>query len=189
MSLSVGDIFEDYVESLTNLPSEIDQNMHELRSMDEDFQRHRETYAKHKRSYLKMLRSSTLSSPTTPSPTTPTSTVHMTTSRMQLEKDYKTAIQKQDQKIELAMRMYDLVSRHIERIDSQMVQNNITPTNDWMYQQKNNNNSIHHHSNNSSSIHLSSSNHTLSHSSSNTSITSNSRKSSQWDNWHSDGKN
>lgn len=55
---SVADIFEDYVESkrmlmssicfflthcilpgLQNLPSEIDQNMHELRSMDEEFQR------------------------------------------------------------------------------------------------------------------------------------------------------
>lgn len=65
MSASVADIFEEYVESkviskmaaflffsymsflllslvcigLQNLPSEIDQNMHELRSMDEEFQR------------------------------------------------------------------------------------------------------------------------------------------------------
>lgn len=61
MSLSVADIYEDYLESkktlqlcissrnnfifnflhflgLQNLPSEIDQNMHELRRMDDDLQ-------------------------------------------------------------------------------------------------------------------------------------------------------
>ncbi|KAL1930383.1 hypothetical protein VTP01DRAFT_10545 [Rhizomucor pusillus] len=109
MSVSIADIFEDYVESLQNLPSEIDQNMRELRGMDEEFQRIRETYTKHRRSYAKALRSGAL-------PQTP----QLTASRQQVEKEFKKAIQKQDQKIELAMRMYDLVSRQIERIDSQM---------------------------------------------------------------------
>lgn len=69
----------------------------------------RETYTKHRRSYAKALRSGAL-------PQTP----QLTASRQQVEKEFKKAIQKQDQKIELAMRMYDLVSRQIERIDSQM---------------------------------------------------------------------
>ncbi|KAG0174657.1 hypothetical protein DFQ28_005251 [Apophysomyces sp. BC1034] len=112
MSVSVADIFEDYVESLQNLPAEVDQNMHELRRMDEDFQRFRELYTKHRRHYVKHLR-------TSPS----ASSMNLVASRLQLEKDYKSAVHKQEQKIELALRMYDLVSRHIERIDSQMAKN------------------------------------------------------------------
>ncbi|KAI8062310.1 uncharacterized protein B0P05DRAFT_556512 [Gilbertella persicaria] len=118
MSASVADIFEDYVESLQNLPSEIDQNMHELRSMDEEFQRFREIYTKHRRSYSKMYR-------------TGSNSVNLPAARQQLEKDYKLAIQKQDQKIDLTKRMYDLVSRHIERIDSQMAKSDIADV-DWM---------------------------------------------------------
>ncbi|KAI8088819.1 uncharacterized protein BX664DRAFT_331465 [Halteromyces radiatus] len=183
MSLSVGDIFEEYIESLTNLPSEIDQNMHELRSMDEDFQRHRDAYSKHKRSYLKLIRTnnstSTSSSPSTPSPG---STVHMTTSRSVLEKDYKLAIQKQDQKIELAMRMYDLVSRHIERIDSQMAQNNISITmpNEWIQQRQQHHRSTL-HTNGSSTTHLASSSALE-----NVSVYQ-SRKGPHWDDWRGDG--
>ncbi|KAI7862601.1 hypothetical protein BDF14DRAFT_1523090 [Spinellus fusiger] len=144
MNVSVADIFEEYVESLQNLPSEIDQNMHELRSMDEEFQRIREIYTKYRRSYTRSLRLANTSSPSTPmSPSpgsTPASTLSSTlsstqatiaASRTQLEKDYKAAIQKQDQKIELALRMYDLVSRHIERIDSQMAKSGVTEG-DWI---------------------------------------------------------
>lgn len=54
----------------------------------------------------------------------------MITSKYQLEKDYKLALQKQDQKIDLTKKMYDLISRHIERIDSQMEKNDIGD--DWM---------------------------------------------------------
>ncbi|KAI8138762.1 hypothetical protein BJV82DRAFT_522916 [Fennellomyces sp. T-0311] len=125
MSVSVADIFEDYVESLQNLPGEIDQNMQELRNMDEDFQRIRETYTKHRRSYAKVLRSSATTS-------TP---VNLVASRMQLDKEYRKAVQKQDQKIELALRMYDLVSKHIERIDSQMAKSGIDGG-DWISGQR-----------------------------------------------------
>ncbi|KAI8344126.1 hypothetical protein BC941DRAFT_365302 [Chlamydoabsidia padenii] len=132
MSLSVGEIFDDYVDSLANLPSEIDQSLRELGRMDEVFQRHKEAYVKQKRPYLKMIRNNatmtngTLTkSPTTPSPS---STVSTTQAWTQIDNDYKTALQKQDQKIDLARQMYDLVSRHIERIDSQMAQNNISLT-------------------------------------------------------------
>ncbi|KAL0088308.1 hypothetical protein J3Q64DRAFT_1725028 [Phycomyces blakesleeanus] len=132
MSISVADIFEEYVESLQNLPSEIDQNMHELRSMDEEFQRIRETYTKHRRSYTKLLKLSSAASPTTPLPSSQTvNPANTTASRLQLEKDYRAAVQKQDQKIELALRMYDLVSRHIERIDSQMAKSGVTEG-DWI---------------------------------------------------------
>jgi hypothetical protein len=57
----------------------------------------------------------------------------LTAARLQLEKDYKLAVQKQDQKIDLTKRMYDLVSRHIERIDSQMAKSDISDV-DWMGQ-------------------------------------------------------
>ncbi|ORY89230.1 hypothetical protein BCR43DRAFT_500112 [Syncephalastrum racemosum] len=142
MSVSVADIFEDYVESLQNLPAEIDQNMHELRSMDEEFQHIRDAYTKHRRSHAKVLRANTAaaaaSGGSTPPPNntnnnnlnggSPTS---LAQSRQQLDKEYKQAVQKQDQKIELAMRMYDLVSRHIERIDSQMAKSGINDG-DWI---------------------------------------------------------
>ncbi|CEP14397.1 hypothetical protein [Parasitella parasitica] len=120
MSTSVADIYEDYLESLQNLPSEIDQNMHELRRMDDDLQKFRETYTKHKRSYVKQYKSSPNSN-----------SMNLAATRLQLEKDYKTAMQKQDQKIELAMRMYDLVSRHIERLDSQVTKSGLSES-DWI---------------------------------------------------------
>ncbi|ORZ24491.1 hypothetical protein BCR42DRAFT_403057 [Absidia repens] len=225
MSLSVGEIFDEYVDSLTNLPSEIDQNMQELRSMDEDFQRHRDAYAKEKRTYLKMLRTSvnnlTLTtsvngpgmSPTTPSPTSTTAPSNSTPTtpspelRSQLEKDYKTAIQKQDQKIELAMRMYDLVSRHIERIDSQMAQNNISitlpgDTSQQHQQHRSNYNgahrslassgSTHHHgtralSTSSMSIPMLENSLSHHHSRSPSNANTTSRKTPHWDDWRGDG--
>ncbi|KAI7858880.1 hypothetical protein BDC45DRAFT_497821 [Circinella umbellata] len=121
MSMSIADIFEDYVESLQNLPGEIDQNMQELRNMDEEFQRIRETYTKLRRSYTKVLRNNNNAN---------TSSISFTQSRSQLDKEYKKAVNKQDQKIELALRMYDLVSKHIERIDSQMAKSGIDG--DWI---------------------------------------------------------
>ncbi|KAG1376217.1 hypothetical protein G6F61_007787 [Rhizopus arrhizus] len=117
--MSIADIFEDYVESLQNLPYEIDQNMQELRRMDEEFQRFRDTYTRHKRIYAKLYKSNTGPSDTS-----------LIASKYQLEKDYKLALQKQDQKIDLTKKMYDLISRHIERIDSQMAKNDIGD--DWM---------------------------------------------------------
>ncbi|KAI9251823.1 hypothetical protein BDA99DRAFT_521269 [Phascolomyces articulosus] len=119
MSMSIADIFEDYVESLQNLPGEIDQNMQELRNMDEEFQRIRETYTKLRRSHSKVLRTNNANPP-----------ANFAQSRTQLDKEYKKAVQKQDQKIELALRMYDLVSKHIERIDSQMAKSGIDG--DWI---------------------------------------------------------
>lgn len=127
MSTSVADIFEDYLESLQNLPSEIDQNMHELRRMDDDLQKFKETYTKHKRSYVKQFKSSANSN---------SNSMNLVATRLQLEKDYKTAMQKQDQKIELAMRMYDLVSRHIERLDSQVTKSGLSES-DWISQRSN----------------------------------------------------
>ncbi|SAM05910.1 hypothetical protein [Absidia glauca] len=151
MSLTIGEIFDEYVDSLANLPSEVDQNMQELRNMDEEFQRQRDTYAKHKRTYLKALRNSQLNSigegasPTTPSPSSSSSPYPPPSaeSRTRLSNEYKTAVEMQDRKIELAMRMYDLISRHIERIDSQLTQNNISITVDGQQQQHQNHHNQH----------------------------------------------
>lgn len=62
--------------------------------------------------------------------------MNLVATQLQLEKDYKTAMQKQDQKIELAMRMYDLVSRHIERLDSQVTKSGLSES-DWISQRSN----------------------------------------------------
>lgn len=62
--------------------------------------------------------------------------MNLVATRLQLEKDYKTAMQKQDQKIELAMRMYDLVSRHVERLDSQVTKSGLSES-DWISQRPN----------------------------------------------------
>ncbi|CEG68937.1 Putative Piso0_004049 protein [Rhizopus microsporus] len=118
MSLSIADVFEDYIESLQNLPFEVDQNMQELRRMDDDLQKYREEYLKSKRLYMKQCRSSSNS-------------INLAPARLQLEHEFKTAMQKQDQKIELAMKMYDLVSRHIERLDSQVLKTGISEA-DWV---------------------------------------------------------
>ncbi|ORX59443.1 hypothetical protein DM01DRAFT_1300745 [Hesseltinella vesiculosa] len=131
MSVSIADIFEDYVESLANLPSEIDQHMHELRSMDEHFQRYRDVYGKQKRKYLKLMRTTVNDENAAVSPSTPLPRPS-SPSRRQLETDFRAALQKQDQKIELAMRMYDLISRHIERIDNQMAKSQLVPK-EWMH--------------------------------------------------------
>ncbi|SAL98311.1 hypothetical protein [Absidia glauca] len=131
MSLSVGDILDDYIDSLANVSSEIDQNLTQLRRMDEDFKQCRETYTQQKQPYIKMICNNTTTntllagtsanSPSTPSPAA-------TLSWAQIDSDYKIALHKQDQKIDLARQMYDLLSRSIERIDSQMAQNNISLT-------------------------------------------------------------
>lgn len=120
--------------------------MHELRQMDDDLQsllkvikcarsekstkamllffpcvEFREGYSKHKRSYLKQSKASeAINTPT------------LLTARLQLEKEFKTAMQKQDQKIDLAMKMYDLVSRHIERLDSQVITKSNLNKLDWI---------------------------------------------------------
>ncbi|KAI8581464.1 hypothetical protein K450DRAFT_231432 [Umbelopsis ramanniana AG] len=130
MSVSIADLFEDYLETLHNLPSEMDQNMHELRTMDEEFQKLRETYTKHRRSYTKQTRptaNSPASTPVSPSPPP----INLVASRLQIEKEYKVAMQKQDNKIDLAMRMYDLISRHIERLDSQITKSGVSGV-DWI---------------------------------------------------------
>lgn len=57
--------------------------------------------------------------------------INLVASRLQIEKEYKVAMQKQDNKIDLAMRMYDLISRHIERLDSQITKSGVSGV-DWI---------------------------------------------------------
>lgn len=57
--------------------------------------------------------------------------MNLVASRLQIEKEYKVAMQKQDHKIDLAMRMYDLISRHIERLDSQITKSGVAGA-DWI---------------------------------------------------------
>ncbi|CAO3580400.1 unnamed protein product [Absidia cylindrospora] len=126
--------------------------MQELRSMDEEFQRHRKAYRKRGRAYLEMLQNDKSLPPTTclagfsRSPTTPSPTFTLTaavnplsttTSLELVEKEYKTAIEIQDNKIDKARHMYDLLSSRIEEMDSQIAQNNISfiPTADYDIQQ------------------------------------------------------
>lgn len=98
------------------------------------FTGYREIYTKHRRSYTKQSRSANNANLNSASgATTPTPSINLSAARLQLEKDYKAAVQKQDQKIDLTKRMYDLVSRHIERIDSQMAKSEISDV-DWMGQ-------------------------------------------------------
>ena len=90
----------------------------------------RETYTKHRRSYTKQTRPTANSPASTPiSPSPPP--INLVASRLQIEKEYKVAMQKQDNKIDLAMRMYDLISRHIERLDSQITKSGVSGV-DWI---------------------------------------------------------
>ncbi|KAI8979362.1 hypothetical protein BDF20DRAFT_912955 [Mycotypha africana] len=140
MSLSLADFYDEYLESLQNLPSEIDQDMHELRCLDEEFHQLREGYKDKRRTYMKQLKAdgdkahydassidpntakndpSSLPLPTSfcSSSTTPMSYIPYS----MIQKTYNEAIEKQDQKLELAMRMYDLVSKHIEKLDNEVM--------------------------------------------------------------------
>jgi hypothetical protein len=92
---------------------------------------YREIYTKHRRSYAKLCKAAANNNNNTSPAATPTPSINLTAARSQLEKDFKNAVQKQDQKIDLTKRMYDLVSRHIERIDSQMAKSDIGEL-DWM---------------------------------------------------------
>ncbi|KAI7862398.1 hypothetical protein BDF14DRAFT_1856699 [Spinellus fusiger] len=116
MSFSVSEVLEDFIESLQSLPAEMDQTMHDLRGMDDEFQSYSERYSKHRRMYTKQLKQSTLHS---------SHAFDLAAFRLQLDKDYKTAVHQQDQKIELALQMYELISRHIERMDAKMAANGI----------------------------------------------------------------
>jgi len=40
--------------------------------------------------------------------------------RLQIEKAYRNAMQQQDQKIQLSLKLYDLITRHIEKLDDEM---------------------------------------------------------------------
>ncbi|RUP50474.1 inhibitor of growth proteins N-terminal histone-binding-domain-containing protein [Jimgerdemannia flammicorona] len=106
--VTISDVYDEYLETLENLPSEIQQNMGELRAMDDDYQRLLYKYSRLKKSYNKRARQG--------ADLFSTSQIQ---NRLQVEKEYKNAMKKQDQKIDLAMRMHDLLSRHIERIDEQ----------------------------------------------------------------------
>ncbi|KAJ2963254.1 hypothetical protein NQZ79_g1675 [Umbelopsis isabellina] len=152
MSVSIADLFEDYLENtLTNVfyHSKLSSAQFAFRDGSKharitDYGRGisnllihqftptelRETYTKHRRSYTKQTRPPANSPATTPvSPSPPP--MNLVASRLQIEKEYKNAMQKQDHKIDLAMRMYDLISRHIERLDSQITKSGVAGA-DWI---------------------------------------------------------
>ncbi|KAL1919013.1 uncharacterized protein VTP21DRAFT_2394 [Calcarisporiella thermophila] len=108
-AVTIGELFEEWLESMENLPDEIQQNMLELRHMDQEFHDIHDRYKQLCKDYYKQVKK-----------IGDVDSQQQIATQLDLEKEYREAMRKQDQKIELANKVYDIVSRHIERIDEQI---------------------------------------------------------------------
>ncbi|CAO3563459.1 unnamed protein product [Mortierella alpina] len=108
--LTAGEFLEEYIESLENLPSEVQQGLQELRKADEQYFDLRESYRAHWKKYIKTAKRSSV-------PADQDQT--LIAARLNIEKEYMAAIRKVDQKIDYTLKLYDLINRQIVRLDEE----------------------------------------------------------------------
>ncbi|KAI8596081.1 hypothetical protein EDD21DRAFT_389387 [Dissophora ornata] len=108
--MTAGEFLEEYIESLENLPSEVQQGLQELGRADEQYFELRESYRGHWKKYIKLAKRSTV--PVSEDP-------NLVQSRIAIEKEYCAAIRKVDQKIDHASKLYELINRQIVRLDEE----------------------------------------------------------------------
>ncbi|KAI7819635.1 hypothetical protein BC939DRAFT_459822 [Gamsiella multidivaricata] len=108
--MTAGEFLEEYIESLENLPSEVQQGLQELRMADEKYFELRESYRTHWKKYIKLAKRSSI--PVGDDP-------NLVAARLSIEKEYCTAIRKVDQKIDLSAKLYELINRQIVRLDEE----------------------------------------------------------------------
>ncbi|KAF9399099.1 hypothetical protein BGZ94_005816, partial [Podila epigama] len=110
--LTAGEFLEEYIESLENLPSEVQQGLQELGKADAQYFDLRESYRAHWKKYIKSAKRSSV-----PSEEDPT----LVAARLNIEIEYRNAIRKVDQKIDYANKLYELINRQIIRLDDEML--------------------------------------------------------------------
>ncbi|KAF9958554.1 hypothetical protein BGZ65_001354, partial [Modicella reniformis] len=97
--MTAGEFLEEYIESLENLPSEVQQGLQELRRADEQYFDLRDEYRSHWKKYIKT--GKRLSTPATEDPA-------LVSARIAIEKEYCAAIKRVDQKIDISSKLYEL---------------------------------------------------------------------------------
>ncbi|KAF9897263.1 Inhibitor of growth protein 5, partial [Lobosporangium transversale] len=97
--MTAGEFLEEYIESLENLPSEVQQGLQELGKQDAEYFELRESYRTHWKRYIKSAKRSTI--PVSEDPA-------LVAARLNIEKEYMAAIRKVDQKIENSAKLYEL---------------------------------------------------------------------------------
>ncbi|KAI9237091.1 MAG: hypothetical protein BYD32DRAFT_417202 [Podila humilis] len=110
--LTAGEFLEEYIESLENLPSEVRQGLEELGRADAQYCDLKESYRAHWKKYIKSAKRSSVPASDDPA---------LVASRLNIEKEYCSAIKKVDQKIDMASRLYELINRQIIRLDEEML--------------------------------------------------------------------
>ncbi|GJJ75677.1 hypothetical protein EMPS_08035 [Entomortierella parvispora] len=108
--LSAGEFLDEYIESLENLPSEVQQGLQELGKADEQYFDLREQYRADWKAYNKASKRSTVPVEENQA---------LVQDRLNIEKQYTAAIRKVDQKIEYSLKLYDLINRQIVRLDEE----------------------------------------------------------------------
>ncbi|KAF9350542.1 Inhibitor of growth protein 5 [Mortierella sp. NVP85] len=108
--MTAGEFLEEYIESLENLPSEVQQGLQELRRADEQYFELRDEYRSNWKKYIKSAKR--LSTPASEDPT-------LVQARLDIEKQYREAIKKVDQKVDISSKLYELINRQIVRLDEE----------------------------------------------------------------------
>ncbi|TPX63219.1 hypothetical protein SpCBS45565_g06790 [Spizellomyces sp. 'palustris'] len=114
---SVDDILTEYLESISNLPSELSFNMSVLRSLDEQFHAVVESMRHNARSYaaiMKMRRSATA---TGGGPVIIGADKDARGALMGYRSDYRDALEKAEQKVDTSQRVLDQFNAHFNRLE------------------------------------------------------------------------
>ncbi|KAG0021419.1 Inhibitor of growth protein 5 [Entomortierella chlamydospora] len=108
--MTAGEFLEEYIESLENLPSEVQQGLQELGKADAQYFELRENYRAHWKKYIKSAKRSSIPVGEDPA---------LVAARLNIEKEYCAAIRKVDQKIDHSSKLYELINRQIVRLDEE----------------------------------------------------------------------
>lgn len=108
--MTAGEFLEEYIESLENLPSEVQQGLQELGKADAQYFDLRESYRGHWKKYTKSAKRSSIPAE---------EDANLVAARLNIEKEYCAAMRKVDQKIDYSLKLYDLINRQIVRLDEE----------------------------------------------------------------------
>ncbi|GES84363.1 inhibitor of growth protein 4 isoform X2 [Rhizophagus clarus] len=122
---SATEVLDDYIDSIYNLGSEVVQSLTELQILDEQLEKLRAIYKECQEKYFEILEESDQSDE---------EEKIVSYWKDKTEKAYDDALHKQDEKIAVADKLYSLISRHLERLDEELVRNNINLESKFMIQ-------------------------------------------------------
>ncbi|RIB17073.1 inhibitor of growth proteins N-terminal histone-binding-domain-containing protein [Gigaspora rosea] len=112
---SPSEVLDDYLDSIYNLKAEVVHNLNELRLLDEQCEKLRAICNECQDKYFACVDSDHIDE----NDRGPSYWKNMAV------KAYEDAMQKQDEKIAVADKLYNLLSRHFEKLDEELARNNI----------------------------------------------------------------